>query len=90
MIANSSSSSLSCSNSSLTFPLGPLDVDAEVSNGALSQYGWINSCTDISVTPKNGTGEFYSLISLDVFLTLGIGPYTFTVSLSLNLSEAVF
>ncbi|KAJ3881221.1 hypothetical protein F5051DRAFT_397862 [Lentinula edodes] len=58
VIANTSSSSLSCSNSTLSFPLGPLDVDAEVASGALSQYGWIDQCTDITVTPKNGTGPY--------------------------------
>ncbi|KAJ4476612.1 hypothetical protein J3R30DRAFT_3487786 [Lentinula aciculospora] len=58
VIANTSSSSLSCSNSTLAFPLGPLDVDAEVASGALSQYGWIDQCTAITVTPKNGTGPY--------------------------------
>ncbi|KAF8995771.1 hypothetical protein BDQ17DRAFT_1365274 [Cyathus striatus] len=35
-----------------------LDVDAEVDNGPMSQYGWIDQCTDISVTPKNGTPPY--------------------------------
>ncbi|KAK0506019.1 hypothetical protein EDD18DRAFT_1455412 [Armillaria luteobubalina] len=55
MIANTTSTP-SCSN--VTFPLGPLDIDAEVANGPLSQYGWIDQCTDISVTPKNGTPPY--------------------------------
>ncbi|KAJ3718427.1 hypothetical protein C8R42DRAFT_723778 [Lentinula raphanica] len=53
VIANTSNSSLSCSNSTLSFPLGPLDVDAEVTGGPLSQYGWIDQCTDITdLTPS--------------------------------------
>ncbi|KAK0208419.1 hypothetical protein DFS33DRAFT_442978 [Desarmillaria ectypa] len=55
MIANTSDTP-SCSN--VTFPLGPLDIDAEVENGPLSQYGWIDQCSDISVTPKNGTPPY--------------------------------
>ncbi|KAJ7462769.1 hypothetical protein B0H11DRAFT_2160032 [Mycena galericulata] len=55
MIANTTATP-SCSN--VTFPLGPLDVDSAVSNGPLSQYGWIDQCTDIQVTPKNGTPPY--------------------------------
>ncbi|KIK71398.1 hypothetical protein GYMLUDRAFT_977208 [Collybiopsis luxurians FD-317 M1] len=58
VIPSTNSSSLSCSNSTVTFPLGPLDVDAEVATGALSQYGWPAQCSDITVTPKNGTGPY--------------------------------
>lgn len=70
----------SCPN--VTFPQGPLDVEAMVHDGPMSQFGWIDQvgasvisgrhrqteidplwqCTDIQVTPKNGTP-----------------PYTFTV-----------
>ena len=39
MIANTTATP-SCNN--VTFPLGPLDVDATVSSGPLSQYGWID------------------------------------------------
>ncbi|KAL1740574.1 hypothetical protein HDZ31DRAFT_67809 [Schizophyllum fasciatum] len=49
---------LSCSNSTLSFPDGPLDVDAQAHDGPLSQYGWPAQCTDIQVTPKNGTGPY--------------------------------
>lgn len=58
-----------------------MNVDGEVFNGALSQYGWVpqvrriyptngfkedscgslhlpSQCTDISVTPKNGTPPY--------------------------------
>ncbi|KAL1709093.1 hypothetical protein EV121DRAFT_195744 [Schizophyllum commune] len=49
---------LSCSNSTLSFPDGPLDVDAQAHDGPLSQYGWPAQCTDIQATPKNGTGPY--------------------------------
>ncbi|KAK0451416.1 uncharacterized protein EV420DRAFT_1646166 [Desarmillaria tabescens] len=56
MIANTTTNSPSCSNAS--FPLGPLDIDAQVQDGPLSQYGWVNQCTDIAITPKNGTPPY--------------------------------
>ncbi|KIY67429.1 hypothetical protein CYLTODRAFT_397114 [Cylindrobasidium torrendii FP15055 ss-10] len=56
MIANTTVETPSCAN--VTFPLGPLDIDAKVSNGPLSQYGWIPECTEISLTPKNGTAPY--------------------------------
>ncbi|TFK36791.1 hypothetical protein BDQ12DRAFT_724626 [Crucibulum laeve] len=45
-----------CEN--VTFPAAPLDIQAEVDNGPMSQFGWIDQCTDISVTPKNGTPPY--------------------------------
>lgn len=56
MIANTSTNTPSCSNAS--FPLGPLEIDAQVQDGPLSQYGWVNQCTDIAITPKNGTPPY--------------------------------
>nr|GAT43689.1 predicted protein [Mycena chlorophos] len=56
MIESTTIATPSCANAS--FPLGPLDVDATVSSGSLSQYGWIDECTDISVKPKNGTAPY--------------------------------
>jgi hypothetical protein len=38
--------SASCPN--VTFPLGPLDVDAFVANGPMSQYGWIDQVSALS------------------------------------------
>ncbi|EDR07344.1 uncharacterized protein LACBIDRAFT_298409 [Laccaria bicolor S238N-H82] len=35
-----------------------LSVDAQVNNGPMSRYGWIEQCSDISVTPKNGTPPY--------------------------------
>jgi hypothetical protein len=74
----------SCSN--VTFP-GVLDVEATHSNGPLSQYGWIDQCTDISVVPKNGTPPYtltiapalhppYNITSHDM------SPINWTISLS--------
>lgn len=31
----------SCAN--MSFPLGPLDIEATVWNGPLSQYGWVDT-----------------------------------------------
>ncbi|KAG8697222.1 hypothetical protein FRC09_008006, partial [Ceratobasidium sp. 395] len=45
----------SCNN--VTFPAS-LEVEATSSTGPLSQYGWPNQCTDISVKPKTGTPPF--------------------------------
>ncbi|KAK0199696.1 hypothetical protein DFS33DRAFT_1388002 [Desarmillaria ectypa] len=56
MIANTTVNTPSCSNAS--FPLGPLEIDAQVQDGPLSQYGWVNQCTDIAITPKNGTPPY--------------------------------
>ncbi|KAJ7630590.1 hypothetical protein FB45DRAFT_915959 [Roridomyces roridus] len=55
VIANTSATP-SCTNA--TFPLGPLDVEGAVNIGPLSQYAWIDECTDIQVTPKNGTPPY--------------------------------
>ncbi|RDB29691.1 hypothetical protein Hypma_015152 [Hypsizygus marmoreus] len=56
VISASRVESPTCQN--VTFPLGPLDVEATVSNGPLSQFGWVDQCTDISVLPKNGTPPY--------------------------------
>ncbi|KAF8078241.1 hypothetical protein FPV67DRAFT_1557604 [Lyophyllum atratum] len=45
-----------CQN--VTFPLGSLDIEAVVANGPLSQFGWVEQCTDISISPKNGTPPY--------------------------------
>ncbi|KAF8807676.1 hypothetical protein BYT27DRAFT_7189763 [Phlegmacium glaucopus] len=44
-----------CTN--VTFP-PLLDVRATVDNGPMSQFGWVDQCTDISVLPKNGTAPY--------------------------------
>ncbi|KAI0757359.1 hypothetical protein C8Q80DRAFT_96039 [Daedaleopsis nitida] len=45
-----------CQN--LTYPAGALEVDPKTADGSWSQYGWIDQCSDISITPKNGTPPF--------------------------------
>ncbi|KAF9475638.1 hypothetical protein BDN70DRAFT_955224 [Pholiota conissans] len=44
-----------CAN--ITYP-SPLGVSALVDNGPMSQYGWIDQCTDISLMPTNGTPPY--------------------------------
>ncbi|KAI0028296.1 hypothetical protein K488DRAFT_58955, partial [Vararia minispora EC-137] len=56
VISNTTTSSPSCAN--VTFPAGAMDVTAAVSGGAFSQYGWIPQCSDVSVTPVNGTPPY--------------------------------
>jgi len=36
----------------------PLGVEGTVDNGLLSQFGWIDQCTDISILPTNGTPPY--------------------------------
>jgi len=84
MIANTTATP-SCANA--TFPLGPLDVEAVVSDGPMSQYGWVNSCTDIQVTPKNGTAPYTFTIAPALHPPYNItspdeGSMNWTVSLS--------
>ncbi|KLO19993.1 hypothetical protein SCHPADRAFT_817175 [Schizopora paradoxa] len=45
-----------CQN--LTYPQGILDVQAQDHTGNLSQYAWVDQCTDISLKPNNGTPPF--------------------------------
>jgi hypothetical protein len=44
-----------CTN--VTFP-PILDVQATVDNGPMSEFGWVDQCTDISILPKNGTAPY--------------------------------
>ncbi|KAF7306586.1 hypothetical protein MIND_00449900 [Mycena indigotica] len=75
----------SCPNA--TFPLGPLEVDASVSSGPLSQYGWVDQCTDITVTPKNGTPPYIFTVAPTLHpphnqTVKGQSPTSWTVNLS--------
>ncbi|KAK7064558.1 hypothetical protein R3P38DRAFT_3250140 [Favolaschia claudopus] len=56
VVADTTTTTPTCNNA--TFPLGPLEVDAVTKEGPLSQYGWVDQCTDIQVTPKNGTAPY--------------------------------
>ncbi|KAA1468460.1 hypothetical protein DENSPDRAFT_833752 [Dentipellis sp. KUC8613] len=79
------SNNTSCAN--VTFPAGALDVEGQVDSGPLSQYGWIDQCTDISVTPKNGTPPYRFTVAPALHPPLNISSTTmdainWTVSLS--------
>ncbi|PIL30929.1 hypothetical protein GSI_07098 [Ganoderma sinense ZZ0214-1] len=52
----SGSSTPTCQN--LTYPAGALDVTAKTQDGSWSQYGWIPQCSDITITPNNGTPPY--------------------------------
>ncbi|KIP08547.1 hypothetical protein PHLGIDRAFT_126951 [Phlebiopsis gigantea 11061_1 CR5-6] len=47
-----------CTNLTYPHPNQVLGVTALVDNGALGQYAWIDQCTDISLTPTNGTPPY--------------------------------
>jgi len=64
-----------------------LGVQGEVENGPISQYGWVDQCTSISLQPTNGTAPYtltvapalhppYNITSYDT------KPINWTVSLS--------
>ncbi|KAJ6490032.1 hypothetical protein C8R45DRAFT_1139009 [Mycena sanguinolenta] len=55
VIQNSTVANPTCQN--ITFPT-LLDVEATVPTGPMSQYGWIDQCTDLFVTPKSGKPPF--------------------------------
>ncbi|KAJ6470375.1 hypothetical protein C8R45DRAFT_1015464 [Mycena sanguinolenta] len=55
VIQNSTLENPTCQN--ITFPT-LLDVEATVPTGPMSQYGWIDQCTDLFVTPKSGKPPF--------------------------------
>ncbi|KAF7350548.1 hypothetical protein MSAN_01614400 [Mycena sanguinolenta] len=55
VIQNSTVSNPTCQN--VTFPT-LLDVEATVPGGPMSQYGFIDQCTDLFVTPKSGKPPF--------------------------------
>jgi hypothetical protein len=73
-----------CKN--VTLPTSPLQVDAAVTSGAFSQYGWIPQCTDIQVQGKNGTGPYTLTVAPTLHPPLNItsnsGPINWTVSLT--------
>ncbi|KII86379.1 hypothetical protein PLICRDRAFT_287211 [Plicaturopsis crispa FD-325 SS-3] len=73
----------SCAN--VTFPAGAMDVAATVSTGSFSQYGWVDQCTDLSVSPKNGTGPYTMTIAPALHPPVNItsdSTMTWTVDLS--------
>ncbi|KAF5356104.1 hypothetical protein D9756_004031 [Leucocoprinus leucothites] len=84
MIPSNSSPASSCTN--VTVPV-PLQVDATVANGPMSQYGWIEQCTDISLLPRNGTPPYIMTVAPSLhppYNITGDGskPMNWTVSMS--------
>jgi len=85
--SNSTNSTATPSCANVTFPAGALDVVGVVHDGPMSQYGWVDQCTDLSVTPKNGTPPFIFTIATTLHPPVNITSKTmdainWTVSLS--------
>ncbi|CAA7259975.1 unnamed protein product [Cyclocybe aegerita] len=73
-----------CAN--VTFPPA-LEVQAQVENGPMSQYGWVDQCTDISVQPLSGTPPYTLTVAPSLHPPYNITspdtkPINWTVSLS--------
>lgn len=75
----------SCAN--VTLP-HTLSIDAQVDNGPISQYGWVDQCTDISITPKNGTPPYTVTIapSLHPPSNITIAQVNISLNWTVNLS----
>ncbi|KAJ7593452.1 hypothetical protein C8J56DRAFT_931120 [Mycena floridula] len=74
-----------CQN--VTFPTGPLDIQGAVAGGPISQFGFIDQCTDVTITPKSGKPPFILTIAPPLHPPFNItsnsmNPITWTVSLS--------
>ncbi|KAJ6604254.1 hypothetical protein DFH09DRAFT_1300501 [Mycena vulgaris] len=81
MIANTTATP-SCNN--VTFPLGPLDVDAAVNNGPLSQYGWVDQVAPALHPPHNMTGGDQSALNWTVSLSWGSPFFISVVDAEMN------
>ncbi|KAJ7263673.1 hypothetical protein B0H12DRAFT_1103394 [Mycena haematopus] len=84
VIQNSTVATPICQN--ITFPT-LLNVEATVPGGPMSQYGVINQCTDLSVTPKSGKPPFTLTVAPALHPPYNItsnsmDPIDWTVSLS--------
>ncbi|KAF8588466.1 hypothetical protein K439DRAFT_1658476 [Ramaria rubella] len=70
-----------------TMPSNTLSVKSEASQGALSMYGWVDSCSDIRLTPQGGTPPFTFTVAPALHPPLNItskdmSPINWTVTLS--------
>ncbi|KAF5336834.1 hypothetical protein D9611_003450 [Ephemerocybe angulata] len=82
IIPSSSSTPVNCANA--TIP-NQLDVEGIVQDGPISRYGWIPQCTDIQLTPKNGTPPYTFTVAPALhppYNMTGPGPFNWTVALS--------
>jgi len=76
-----------CTNLTYPQPNQVLGVDAQVDNGPISQFGWVDQCTDIQLTPTNGTPPFTMTVAPALHPPYNItsntmDPINWTVSLS--------
>ncbi|KAF8491300.1 hypothetical protein JB92DRAFT_3128440 [Gautieria morchelliformis] len=84
-VYSNSTSTPQCAN--WTMPTSTLSVKSESAQGALSMYGWVDSCSDIRVTPQGGTPPFTFTVAPALHPPLNItsndmSPINWTVSLS--------
>jgi len=84
VVQNSTVTQPSCQN--VTFP-ALLDVEATVPGGPMSQYGFINQCTDLFVQPKSGKPPYTLTVAPALhppfnITSDGMDPIDWTVSLS--------
>ncbi|KAK0232438.1 hypothetical protein EDD85DRAFT_847894 [Armillaria nabsnona] len=85
MIPNSNGTDVSCPN--VTSPVLSANGTVSQPSGPMSQYGFINQCTDVSVTPNEGTPPFTLTIAPALHPPYNLtsntmDPITWTVSLS--------
>ncbi|KAK0480906.1 hypothetical protein IW261DRAFT_1149264 [Armillaria novae-zelandiae] len=85
MIPNSNGTDVSCPN--VTSPVLSANGTVSQPSGPLSQYGFITQCTDVSVTPNEGTPPFTLTIGPALHPQYNLtsntmDPITWTVSLS--------
>ncbi|KAJ7172807.1 hypothetical protein C8R43DRAFT_1119649 [Mycena crocata] len=84
VVKNSTVSTPTCQN--VTAPV-PLNVVASVASGPMSQYGFIDQCTDITLAPKSGKPPFTLTVTPALHPPYNItsdsmDPIDWTVSLS--------
>ena len=58
IVPNTTALSRTCTNETLSWPEGPLDVGAGDNQGPLSWTAWPEQCSDLQFTPKNGTPPY--------------------------------
>ncbi|KAH8086650.1 hypothetical protein BXZ70DRAFT_550688 [Cristinia sonorae] len=76
-----------CTNLTYPRPESQLGVSALVNTGPFSQFGWIDQCTDLSVTPTSGTPPYTLTVAPALHPPYNItsqdrSPINWTVSLS--------
>lgn len=88
VIQNTTVATPTCQN--VTYPIR-MDVIGTVAGGTqMSQFGWIDSCTDVSITPLNGTPPYILTVAPALAPPINItsntrDPIVWTVSMSRSL-----